>query len=133
MNVTLLTEHHLEFLSLTGGCTCSSESTLVKMPHCWKSRVTAHIWKQMSFENLLLICCLPVSNVHCWGVRECFKKWNGCLKLCIQEDESSSSLPRVNAPWSTRPLYEIPPYIKYPPRSVSRSVYSLLCDLKSFN
>ena len=37
MNVMLLTEHHLEFLSLTRGCTGSSESTLVKMPHCWKS------------------------------------------------------------------------------------------------
>ena len=37
MNVKLLTEHHLEFLSLKGGCTGSSESTLVKMPHCWKS------------------------------------------------------------------------------------------------
>ena len=35
----LLTEHHLEFLSLKGGCTGSSESTLVKMPHCWKSHV----------------------------------------------------------------------------------------------
>ena len=35
MTVKLLTEHHLEFLSLTGGCTCLSESTLVKMPHCW--------------------------------------------------------------------------------------------------
>ena len=30
MSVKLLTEHHLEFLSLTGGCTGSSESTLVK-------------------------------------------------------------------------------------------------------
>ena len=29
MTVKLLTEHHLEFLSLTGGCTGSSESTLV--------------------------------------------------------------------------------------------------------
>ena len=38
MSVKLLTEHLLEFLSLKGGCTCSSESTLVKMPHCWKSR-----------------------------------------------------------------------------------------------
>ena len=37
----LLTEHYLEFLSLKGGCRGSSESTLVKMPHCWKSRVTA--------------------------------------------------------------------------------------------
>ena len=43
MSVKLLTEHHLEFLSLKGGCTGSSESTHVKMPHCWKSRVTAQI------------------------------------------------------------------------------------------
>ena len=43
MTVKLLTEHHLEFLSLRGGCTGSYESTLVKMPHCWKSRVMAHI------------------------------------------------------------------------------------------
>ena len=28
---------------LKGVCTGSSESTLVKMPHCWKSRVTAHL------------------------------------------------------------------------------------------
>ena len=40
-SVKILTEHHLEFLSLTGGCTGSFESTLVKMPHCWKSHVTA--------------------------------------------------------------------------------------------
>ena len=43
MSVKLLTEHHLEFLSLKGGYTGSSESTLVKMPHCWKSCVMAHI------------------------------------------------------------------------------------------
>ena len=41
MSVKLLTEHHLEFLSLKGGCTGSCESTLVKMSHCWKSHVTA--------------------------------------------------------------------------------------------
>ena len=43
MSVKLLTEHHLEFLSLEGGCTCSSESTLVKMPHFWKSRSNSRI------------------------------------------------------------------------------------------
>ena len=42
MIVKLLTEHHLEVLSLKGDCRGSSESTLVKMPHCWKSHVTAH-------------------------------------------------------------------------------------------
>ena len=41
MNIKLLIEQHLEFLSLKGGCTGSSESTLVKMPHCWKSHVAA--------------------------------------------------------------------------------------------
>ena len=30
MIVKLLIEHHLRFLSLTGGCTGSSESTIVK-------------------------------------------------------------------------------------------------------
>ena len=44
MIVKLLTEHHLEFLSLKGGCRGSSESTLVKMPHCWKSHVRALIY-----------------------------------------------------------------------------------------
>ena len=43
MIVKLLTEHHLEFLSLKGRCTGSSESTHVKMPHCWKSHVAAQI------------------------------------------------------------------------------------------
>ena len=39
----LLTEHHLGFLSLKGGCTGWPESTLVKMPHCWKAHVMAYI------------------------------------------------------------------------------------------
>ena len=43
MGVKLLTEEYLEFLSLKGGCTGSSESTLVKMQHCWKSHVVAQM------------------------------------------------------------------------------------------
>ena len=43
MIVELLTEHHLGFLSLKGCCTGSSESTLVKIPHCWKSHVAAQM------------------------------------------------------------------------------------------
>ena len=42
MSVKLLTEHHLEFLSLKGGCKGLSEFSLVKMPHCWKSHVMVH-------------------------------------------------------------------------------------------
>ena len=33
-----MTEYHLEFLSLKGGCTGSSESIHDKMSHCWKSK-----------------------------------------------------------------------------------------------
>ena len=44
MSVKLLSEHHLEVFSLKGGCKGTSESTLVKMPHYWKSHVTAHIY-----------------------------------------------------------------------------------------
>ena len=43
MSIKLLTEHHLEFLSINGGCIGSSESSFVKMPHCWKSHVAAQI------------------------------------------------------------------------------------------
>ena len=39
-----MTEDHVEFLSLIGGSTGSSESTAVKMPHCWKSHVRAQLF-----------------------------------------------------------------------------------------
>ena len=55
MIVKLLTEHHLEFLSLKGGWRGSSESTLVKMPHCWKSHVTAQIVDVVFQVPLLLL------------------------------------------------------------------------------
>ena len=43
MTNKLLARHHLEFLSLSEGCTDSSESTRVKMPHCWKAHVAAQL------------------------------------------------------------------------------------------
>ena len=43
MTVKLLTEKHLEFLNLIGGCKGSSESTLFIMQHCWKSHVAASL------------------------------------------------------------------------------------------
>ena len=55
MTVKLLTEHHLEFLSLKEGCTGSSESTLVKMSNCWKSCAAAQI-------TLLLLYVFYISN-----------------------------------------------------------------------
>ena len=43
MNDKVMTEHHLRFLSLKGGWKGSSVSTLVKMPHSWKSHAAAHM------------------------------------------------------------------------------------------
>ena len=51
MNVNLLTENHLEFLSLKGGCRGSSESTHVKMPYCWKYLATAHLYFPESYKG----------------------------------------------------------------------------------
>ena len=48
MNVKLLTEQHLDSLSSKVGCTGSSESTLVKMTHCWKSHFAAQILSMAS-------------------------------------------------------------------------------------
>ena len=44
MTVKLAIEYHLEFLSIKGVYTGSFESTLVKMPLCWKSHVMAHMY-----------------------------------------------------------------------------------------
>ena len=43
MSVKLLTEHHLEFLSLKGGYTGSTESAHYKCHIVWKSHVAAHM------------------------------------------------------------------------------------------
>ena len=77
MIVMLLTEHHMEFLSLTGCCGGSAESTLVKMSNCWKSQSMAQItWGSryffISFSHqrisqavlLHLRTLLPSEGVH---------------------------------------------------------------------
>ena len=56
-----------EYAALKRGCTGSSESTLVKMPHCWKSHAAAQLcyfidnsnshaipWTHLAFFHLRL-------------------------------------------------------------------------------
>ena len=62
MTVRLLSEHHLEFLSFKGVFPGLSESTLVKMPHCWKSHVTAHI--SVLQVAWLYVCGKCVQQLH---------------------------------------------------------------------
>ena len=55
MIVKLLTEHHLEFLSLKEGCRGLSESTHVKIPHCWKSHALAHLFSARILNSVLRV------------------------------------------------------------------------------
>ena len=68
MTINLLTEHHLEFLSLLGGCTGFFEATLVQLPHCWKSYVVAHF-------TLMLIVFSDID--------ECEAADAVCSQICI--------------------------------------------------
>ena len=70
MIVKLLTEHHLKFLSLTGGCRGLSESTLVKMSNCWKSHATTHL--------LSLLVFLDVHRHHVVAIQETKMQLQNC-------------------------------------------------------
>ena len=64
MVVKLLTEHHLEYLSLTGGCTGSSESTLVI------SQIVGNLMSRLILNLTLRIC----------DKYQSFMKWPKLLK-----------------------------------------------------
>ena len=63
MIVKLLTEHHLEFLSLQGGCRGSSGSTLVKMSNCWKSQALAYF--RLFKKKVALLASGQTSETRC--------------------------------------------------------------------
>ena len=71
MSVELLTEPHSEFPSLKGSCTSSSESTFVKMPHCWKAHFAAQLleqivvyWGSVHISTLRYICMFVNTHNH---------------------------------------------------------------------
>ena len=66
LTVKLLTRHNLEFLRLKGGCTGSSESTLVKMPHCWKSHVTVQLANVRDFGTYRAYAQMPLMHAVQW-------------------------------------------------------------------
>ena len=93
----VLVEHHLEFLSLTGGCTGLSESTLVKMSHCWKSHVPA----QKVMRYLPSLVCVLHILVHCMSshrsctyaihthtqsfIQICLRKLLRFIQICLKD------------------------------------------------
>ena len=72
MIVKLLTEHHLQFLSLKGSCRGWPDSTRVKMSNCWKSHATAHIFSisgsmlRITLHNI----AAKTGNWHKYGFKE---------------------------------------------------------------
>ena len=75
MSVMLLTEHHFEFLNNKGGCTGTSESTLVKMAHCWKSRFAAHIRVLTTAESIAKIWQMKLILFTSWLLLLSVVKW----------------------------------------------------------
>ena len=78
MSVKLLTEQHLEFLSLKGGCIGTYESTLVKIPHCWKSHAAVYTYfvnlkekfshVEAHFDSCLVLFRLNMWNRYLWSL-----------------------------------------------------------------
>ena len=79
MSVTLLTENYLEFLSLKEGCTCLTESTLVKVPHCWKSHVTAHMYNYQTVY-VQLTNCIYIIQLLCHSIATWFEMSRSLVK-----------------------------------------------------
>ena len=86
-SVELLIKHPLEILSLKGGCTGSSESTLVKMPHCWKSHFTAHFFFLYFVSQPVPACkqypdsiCPPTKRFSTTMNPLLYSDWNTCYR-----------------------------------------------------
>ena len=103
MTVKLLIEHHLEFLSLKRGCTGSSESINVKMPHRWKSHFVAHLltWyfgliaKETGALSHCLVYSLSIGRGGGGGkvspisidIRYSFKYFEQCIEQSCESQE----------------------------------------------
>ena len=64
MTVKLLNEQHLEFLSLKGDSTGSSEPTLLKIPQCWKSHVRAQQTYGPLYKVSVFISYAKISQIN---------------------------------------------------------------------
>ena len=84
MSVKLLTEHRLEFVSLKGGCTGSSESTLVKMRHCVAAQFMIY-WLRTDAYNHISEKRKNSDKYHksSFSCMQCAVSCSSSLKLCF--------------------------------------------------
>ena len=78
MSVKLLTEHRLEFVSLKGGCIGSSESTLVRMPHCVAAQFMIYWLRADAYDTLGTSDKYHKSSFSC---KQCAVSCSSSLKL----------------------------------------------------
>ena len=90
MNIQLLTEHHLEFLSFKGVCTGSSASTLAKMPQCWKSHDMVQMFSVKTSTNAW-------AGLHDFGTYQQATKAQTSLHICTVQQAHSYRLYHVEA------------------------------------
>ena len=76
MIVKLLTEHHLEFLSLKGGCRGSSESTHVKMPNImhWLICVICDIIG-INYHSEIVVFVFTINCLHFKSIGSAVAQW----------------------------------------------------------
>ena len=135
MLVKLLAEHYLEILSLKGGYTGSSESTLVKMPHCWKSRAAAHLLSCLNYLDFFQLCGIWTTNhiANCsfigWSTAFCFMSVAACAnsssknyRYCVPEVDANIALAALCGTLGVLCLLFIIP-----------SYYMYGCNYKAFN
>ena len=101
MIVKLLTEYHLEFLSLKGGCRGSSESTHVKLPHCWKSHALAQFLIAKKKETACLIKYINSSIVSVYSVKRSLFE-SPSLSLYMTHVYCNSPVLQINRSISSR-------------------------------
>ena len=100
MTVKLLTKHHLEFQTFKRGCTGSSESTLVKIPHCWKSQVAAHFLYFISALHPLLVTLALIGKSCITGGLATLYVWSAELYPTVVRNSgmgSSSAIARIGS------------------------------------
>ena len=108
MIVKLLTEHHLEFLSLKGGCRGSSKSTLCKISNCRKSYAAAQFfYNSRCISSSSLRGCLLKGSV--WEFNKCLTMM--CLSMIAPLGSSTGSLINVSINGSDNIEIETWPYL----------------------
>ena len=80
MTVKLLTEHHLDILSLKGGCTGSFEST-----H-FEYHIVGNHMPWLNYVHLLILSLLPTSRLYKWAATWEFQQ----CSMCDQQRLSSA-------------------------------------------